>query len=268
MDKSPSSSVDRVVRLLDALSSAAAEGAGLTEIATEAGLAVATAHRMLADLESVDLVYRSSDKRYFPNFTFDRQIALDANLLDRARRSAGQLSAALNIASEIVFRRGPNLVWHAKIEPADQSIRLRAHAGFVRSAHELDAISRLALAQLGSREITSIWDPSRFYETGVEARRLTWEEARARIEAVDPDGPAYDMRGNSKGVRRFAICVRDRTGAFACLLTAVEAAIPVRDEETHRQRILDALVRTRDEIESRPQMAGETTPALLMGGVK
>jgi DNA-binding IclR family transcriptional regulator len=241
-------SATRVVRLISALSQMT-DGVGVRELAVATGLATATTHRMLADLEAMGLAYRDTSRRYFPNFIFARQVSYGAEDLAVARAAAERLSRQLGVATEIVVPHESSLLWHAKFEPADQSIRLRAHAGFTRTMHELDAISRLSLAYRPIEEIETVYDTTAFYETGVEARKLMWDEARALIAGVDPAGVAFDMQGNAKGVRRFAVALRNAQG-LACLLTIVEAAIPVRDPEGRRRELAAALLATRDACEA------------------
>lgn len=249
------SSTDRVVNLLNALSQVGLEGAGVSELAEEAGLATATAHRMLMDLERSGLAYRTDARHWFANFSFSRQLDATSVSLGAARREAQALSLRLGMASEIVFLRGQSLIWHAKFEPADQSIQLRAHAGFVRSSYELDALSRVALAHRSLDEIENVWDLAGFYGPGVNGERLTWKAARTLLGDVDPTRPQFDMQGNSKGVRRFAIALSSPNQRSVAVLTAVEAAIPVVDAQRHQARILDALTEVRQIVLSEENTA-------------
>jgi DNA-binding IclR family transcriptional regulator len=238
----------RVVALMQALTAAREAPAGVSELAARSGLALATAHRILGDLEAMGLAYRDGERRWVANFAFERQVPLAAAPLARARAAMERVGAHLGMASEIVVPRGDALVWHAKFEPRDQSIRLRAHAGYARTIYELDALSRLALRHAGIAAVEARCDLSAFFATGVDGARQDWPAARATIAAVDPDGVAFDMSGNSKGVRRFAVALR-RADGLACLLTAVEAAIPVRDPEARRACVVEALLSARDAAE-------------------
>jgi DNA-binding IclR family transcriptional regulator len=241
-------SVARVLQIVEALAASSENGATPAAICARCGLARSTVYRMLSELEAAGYVYRSSSKQYFPNFTFARQLDLEWASPDSIRQAIRSISAKLQTASEIILRQGQNLLWHHKEEHPLQPIRLRAHAGFIRGTHELDSISRLALAHLPLETIERRWDLSGFFETSVAGEKLDWTTAKARITTVDPRGMEYDLQGNAKGIRRFCVALTAPSGQFICLLTVAEAATPVRDVDAHIEHVRKVLMDARERI--------------------
>ncbi len=241
-------SVDRVLQIIETLAASAERGVTPAEICDRCKLASSTVYRILGDLELAGYAYKSSSKQYFPNFTFERQIALDFASPEIIRQTCVSVCTSLQTASEIVLRRGQNLLWHHKEEHPLQPIRLRAHAGFIRSTYELDSISRLALSHLPPETIEVRWDLSAFFETGVAGEKVDWATARARIDGVDPRGMEYDMQGNAKGIRRFCVAVAAPSGELISLLTVAEAATPVRNVDAHIEHVRHVLMNARERI--------------------
>lgn len=244
-----SESIIRLIRVLDACTSAELGGLTMAELIGRSGLASSTAYRMVGELEDAGFIYRAPDRRLHPNFSFERRIAAGRISPEQLWDACAEISSTLKTASEVILLRGQNLLWHITDEHPQQPIRLRAHPGYIRGTYELDSISRLALAHLPIESIASSWDKSAFFDVGVAARKLTWDEARQRLNAVGVEGMQYDILGNAKGVRRFCVAVSDDEKRLVCLLTVAEAAVPLRDEAAHVARIEDLLMRTRQQLE-------------------
>ena len=186
----------------------------------------------------------------FQTFLLNDELAMGAISPELLREACAGVSTLLQTASEIILRRGHNLLWHVTDEHPLQPIKLRAHPGYVRATYELDSISRLVLAHCDMAQIERSWDTSAFYKVGIDGARVNWAEAKEMILATDKKAMQYDMLGNAKGVRRFCIAVTDADGKFVCILTAAEAAIPVRDETEHVARIGDVLMQARASLQS------------------
>lgn len=241
-------SATRILQIVEALAASPEDGATPGEICARCGLPRSTVYRLLAELEAAGYVYKSAGKHYFPNFTFARQLDPQHVAPELVREACVSVSETLESASEIILRRGQDLVWHHKEEHPAQSIRLRAHAAYVRSTYELDSISRLALAYIPLSEIEAGWDLSGFFATGVAGEKVGWKTARERIVSVDPTGMEYDLQGNAKGIRRFCVALTTASGQLICLLTVAEAATPVRDVDQHLERVRAVLTDARDRI--------------------
>lgn len=239
----------RILRLAEALSDAPGNGFSKTEIVEKVGLPSSTVYRLLSEMEQTGYVYTTSEGRLLPNFSFERRIGIGNISPIQLRQACADISAKLETASEIILRRGHSLLWHVTDEHPLQPIKLRAHPGYVRSTYELDSISRLALAYCSIEEIESSWDLSSFYEVGVQGDRLSWEQARLQILGTDKHSMQFDMLGNAKGIRRFSIPITSATGELVSLLTVAEAAVPVRDEEAHIEKIRLTLESTKAELE-------------------
>ena len=256
--------VTRVLRILELLSEAPASGVSSPELVERTGLASSTLYRLVGELEAAGYLYRDADRRLHPNFSFERRVDAGALLPGALRDACTELSAELGSASEAILPRGQNLLWHITAEHPSQALRLRAHPGYVRATYELDSISRLALAHLPIERIEREWDTSGFHAVGIERAKVSWAEARATLEAVAPDAMEHDLRGNAKGVRRFAVALPDTEGRLACLLTVAEAAVPLADEPAHVERIARALGAARSRLAAgatRSRSAADVPPA-------
>ena len=243
-----SETVSRLIRILETCANAEVGGLTMAELIERSDIASSTAYRLVAELEEESLLYRASDRRLHPNFSFERRISDDKVTPEQLFEACEEISSGLQCASEIILLRGHNLLWHITDEHPQQPIRLRAYPGYIRGTYELDSISRLALAHLPIGMIANAWDKSAFFEVGVSARKLVWEEAQAKLLATDLDSMQYDMMGNAKGVRRFCVALTDGEGRLTCLLTVAEAAVPLRDEAAHIARIENTLMRIRNNL--------------------
>lgn len=227
----------RILKLAESFSDAPKSGFTKAEVVRRAELPTSTVYRLLSAMEDAGYIYRSPEGGLLPNFSFERRIDSRSISLEKLRSATAMVSAQLQTASEIILRRGHNLLWHITDEHPLQPMRLRAHPSYVRATYELDSISRLALAYCEITDIEQSWDLTSFYDVGIERKRVNWTDARDRIRATDKLAMQFDMLGNSKGVRRYCVAITDRDEEFVCLLTAAEAATPVRDEAAHVTRI-------------------------------
>lgn len=245
----------RVLAIVEALSGVDNEGIAAQVLIQRSGLPPSTAYRLLTEFEEAGLIYRTADKRIHANFSFERRLTFDKISPARLTSACAQISEKLHSAAEVIVLQGQNLVWHLVKQHPAQAIRLRAHAGFVRTTYELDSITRLALAYCPMELISRRWDTTAFFEVGVAGSRVTWDDAQKKLADVDRDGMQFDLQGNAKGVRRFCVAVRDGRRILS-LLTVAEAATPLRDETGHINSIKKILIEQRDAIEA----AGITEP--------
>lgn len=232
-----SKSLVTILRLAEFLSNAPRHGLSKADIVARAGFPPSTTYRLLNDMEDAGFVYRTPEGGILPNFVFERRIGSGSIRPEALRLACSLISSELQTASEIILRRGHNLLWHIADEHPMQPIKLRAHPGYVRSTYELDSISRIALSGCDIQDIERTWDLSRFHDVGLQGAHLTWEEARTRIRAAATEPFQFDLRGNAKGIRRFAVPIVSQTGEQVCILTVAEAAVPFRDEAKHVERI-------------------------------
>lgn len=227
----------RILRLAEILSQAPSHGFTKSEIVERFRQPTSTVYRLLKELQDEGYVYQTSDGRLQPAFSFERRIGGGVIALGRLRDACSYISHNLQTAAEIILLRGFNLVWHIVEEHPAQRIRLRAHPGFERSTYELDSISRLALAFCSIEDIEQTLDTGEFHKVGVHQESVTWDQARTSVLTTDRNAMQFDMLGNAKGVRRYCVAICDPNDQLICLLTAAEAATPVRDEEGHVRQI-------------------------------
>ena len=242
----------RILRLAESISDAPRDGFTKSEIVDRTEQPASTVYRLLSEMEDAGYIYRMPHGRLMPTFSFDRRIVVGSIAPDRLRATCQDVSNRLQTASEIILIRGHNLLWHIIDEHPAQGIRLRAHPGFERTTYELDSISRLALAYSSIEELERDRDLAGFFEVGVDGRRVTWDDARKLVLAIDRTAMQFDMLGNAKGVRRYCVSICDSDGSLVCLLTAAEAATPVRDEEQHVARIRTVLEDARAALQATP----------------
>ena len=117
----------------------------------------------------------------------------------------------------------------------------------------------MALAHLPLKALEASWDVAGFYDVGVSGGKVPWNEARDRISVVDTADMQFDLMGNAKGVRRFCVAVHGLGGEFVGLLTAAEAATPLRDVEEHVAQVRAVLLDVKTAVECG---AGSTKSAL------
>ena len=241
----------KILTLAESLSDAPHAGFSKSEVVERAGLPASTVYRLLSDMEKAGYIYKTQTGRLLPNFSFERRIRTGGISPESLRNTCEAISSELQCASEIILHRGHNLLWHITAEHPVQPIRLRAHPGYLRATYELDSISRLALAHCEIGFIESSWELSGFYGVGVQGDRLIWSHARDRILSTDKALMQFDMEGNAKGIRRFAVAIVDAVGELVCIVTVAEAATPLREEQAHIDKIRNILMRAKASLEGR-----------------
>lgn len=244
-----SENLSRILTLMEHLSAARDRGILVADLCENTGLANSTVYRLVNDLEQLGYLEKKPDRRLIAKFSFQQEMAVGGFKLTDLSNTCKALAARLTATSELIEFQKANLFWQVSEQHHDQSFQLRAGVGFIRSTYELDSLSRMALAQFEPAEIEENWDVSAFYDVGVSGGKITWDHAREKISAVDPSGMEYDLMGNSKGVRRFCVALKGKNNEFAGLLTAAEAAIPVKDISAHTARMRDVLLEMKRTVE-------------------
>jgi DNA-binding IclR family transcriptional regulator len=251
-----SENLNRTLILLEHLSAAKRSGVTAAQLIEQTGLASSTVYRLVQELEALGYLRKADDRRLYPKFSFEQGMSFGGIDVGHLTAACQDICAALGVASEFITLRRETLFWHVAESHPMQSIRLRAGIGFVRGTYELDCITRMALAHLPAAEVEASWDIAGFYEVGVSGRKVPWSEARAQIEAVDTAGIQFDLMGNAKGVRRFCVAIHSDDGEFVGLLTAAEAATPLRDVEAHAAGVREVLLAAKTSVESGAKAKG------------
>jgi DNA-binding IclR family transcriptional regulator len=218
------------------------------QIANACGISSATLNRIVKVLCDEGYAFRDKSRRYRCNVAFTKMIGADADYFNVLAKAISAIVSATALAAESVVVRGNEFEWHHKEEPPNTTLHLRARPGFRRNMNELDALSRLYLAEIGWEEVDRRFDTATFYAAGARHRRVPAQEARRIVEKTDPMGVAYDIEGNGNGVRRFATIIRDQDGRFLHLLSIAEAALPLADRSGHVRQNVAVLERWRDTL--------------------
>jgi DNA-binding IclR family transcriptional regulator len=218
------------------------------QIANACGISSATLNRIVKVLCDEGYVFRDKSRRYRCNVAFTKMIGADADYFNVLAKAISAIVSATALAAESIVVRGNEFEWHHKEEPPNTTLYLRARPGFRRNMNELDALSRLYLAEIGWEEVDRRFDTATFYAAGARHRRVTAQEARRIVEKTDPMGVAYDIEGNGNGVRRFATIIRDQGGRFLHLLSIAEAALPLADQAAHVRQNVGILEHWRDTL--------------------
>lgn len=250
-----SENLNRTLILLEHLSAAKRAGVTVAQLVEQTGLASSTVYRLVQELEALGYIRKSDDRRLFPKFHFEQGMSFGGVDIGRLSDACQLVCVALVAASEFIAMRRETLFWHVAEGHPNQSIRLRAGVGFVRGMYELDCITRMALAHLPLSEVETSWDIAGFYEVGVSGRKVSWDEAREQILAVDTAEMQFDLMGNAKGVRRFCVAIHGDKGEFVGLMTAAEAATPVRDVDAHVAQVRAVLLEAKAAVESGSKLA-------------
>jgi hypothetical protein len=107
----------------------------------------------------------------------------------------------------------------------------------------------MALAHSSTDDIERVWDVSGFYDVGVSGTKVPWSNAKSQIASVDLSGLEFDLMGNAKGIRRYCVAITGSSGEFAGLLTAAEAATPLRDVKGHLEEVKTVLLDAKEAVE-------------------
>ena len=72
------SNLFRTLNLLETLSDTPETGFSTSEILEQANIAPSTLYRLLSEMEEAGYLYRNRDRRFLPNFSFERRIGPNA----------------------------------------------------------------------------------------------------------------------------------------------------------------------------------------------
>ncbi|MFP8967755.1 helix-turn-helix domain-containing protein [Pokkaliibacter sp. CJK22405] len=233
----------------------------MMDIARKSDIPPSTLSRIMATLEAAGYVQRNAGREYLSSFEIRKSLGLSQAYDAQLEWALEEIVDATEQSAEVLLYENKQLVWHAKREHSEMAIKLRAHKGFRRTIHELDAPSRLFLSAYGWNHIVQHLETDAFFTTGLERTFLKALETRQLIDRVDPDQVAFDEVGNVRGVRRFAKLVRDVQGRPLHLLCIAEPAIPKLDMQAHIRHHVEVLDRVSDRLgETLRKLAGEQAP--------
>lgn len=260
---SPLESVDRALRLLQALAARGAEGATLADLASATGMHKTTAHRTLGALRYRDFVGQDAETgRYHLG---RGAVALADRYLDEGSLPSllhGALVALCSATEELVHlgvMSGAEVVYLDKVEP-DRPVRVWSAVGRRRWA-ATTALGRAMLAAAGtSREVvdgyvraTEAW--GRAPDQAADGDHVWFELERARAR-----GYAVETGENEAGISCVAVPLVRGTvaGGTAARSAAVVAAVSLTAPS---ERMSD------ERVEQLYRTVREVLPPLLPAGL-
>lgn len=237
----PVQSLVRALALLNRISEGADEGATLTELAQQVGLAPSTAHRLLTTLEQERYVRFDHDGRLWSvgvqafvagcTFTKTRSLAVIAR--PHMRHLMEDSAETVNLAVE----DDGMAVYLAQVE-CRQMMRAFARPGSRVPLH-CSAVGKAILSGVSDKRLTKILQqhgmPRLTVKTIIAPALL-----RADLQTARGAGYAIDDEEHAVGLRCIAAPIRDETGD---VIAAVSASGPLARIDDDRVETLGALVR-------------------------
>ncbi len=218
-------------------------GTSLTEIAENSGIAKATLLRILNTLIMTGYVRKNREKNYYTCFRLDKMSSIPLEYDPLIEKTVDELVQATGQSAEIITVGGNFIYWYYKKEPPNLPVRINAKTGFTRSIYELDAPSRVYLNLIGPERAGKKYDTKCFYD--VSYQKCDWKTAVEIFTAETGNIVAYDVQGNSNGIRRYATVITKPNGKFEFILAIAEPALPRTSTEAHYKQIIEVLLKTR-----------------------
>lgn len=220
---SPVESIDRALRVLQALAGAGAAGMPLADLAAGVGLTKSTVHRVLAALRFRDFVTQSADGAYVlgPSAThLAQEFYGEENLPVLLHAALVSLSAATDELVHLGVMAGNHVVYLDKVEP-ERAVRVWSAIGR-RSPAVTTALGRALLAHLGTSR-----PALEGYARGVDG--VDVEHVWAAIERARARGYATEREENEPGISCIAVPLV-RAGAAVAALSVTAPAERMTDD--------------------------------------
>ncbi|MBC2594581.1 helix-turn-helix domain-containing protein [Ruficoccus amylovorans] len=215
--ETPAPALGRGLAILAALAQDSPQS--LESLATRLKLPKASVFRLMATLETLGMVRRTSQKTYEP--LWQLQPAADTLTLLRNRLEARMPALCAESRCTIEWyepgAEGMRLVLQKNPE---SELCVKVRPGYVRLwGDELEAVARLGYAFYPDAPAPVVMD---HYPANGERQPLPLAKVRAQIALARREENAFDPAYNSNAVRRFAIAVIE-DGQFAGVLALAEA---------------------------------------------
>jgi DNA-binding IclR family transcriptional regulator len=211
-DRGPVRTLSRALDLLELLSARAA-GAGVTELAQEAGLDNGTTSRLLAALRERGYVRQRADRRYVLNgkvLVLARGYEAQLDLRDIAHPHLVRLRERTSETVHLAVRDGTHVVYVDQLEP-DRSVRIASALGSRRPMH-LTALGRAVLAALPEGECDELLGTLLGHEAGPDDRDLVADLERVRDEIAHARRHGWASAERHDDVCRIGVAVREAGG--------------------------------------------------------
>jgi DNA-binding IclR family transcriptional regulator len=238
MDKSPKTapaygiaSVDNALRIATALQ---LEGPlTVSEVAARLGVAISTAHRLLAMLVYRDFAVRDANRTYRVGPVLELA-AHSQSTASRLRAAAlPHLSRIVRLVGEsanVAVRTGDTVRFIASIE-CGQVLCGGGREGMVAPAHVTTA-GLLLLAELSAEDLISLYNEQRYRDRPGDRPDLT--ALRSDLAAARHNGFVVNLERCERGITAVGVPVRDAAGAAVAGLSVWMPSVHYRKERLPR----------------------------------
>lgn len=238
-------SVERIFHLIEVLAAHPA-GAGLQQLAGEAGLAKSTAHRLLASLVALGYAMQDGESGKYrltlKMFEISSGIVNSMDIMGVSKVHLERLAQRTAEAVHLVIRDAQDIVYIYKTESGP--MRMSSRVG-LRSPLYCTGVGKAILATLPDREVEEVWRHSRPQKlTGRTITELPL--LKAQLEEVRRQGYAIDDEENELGIRCVALAIPG-PGGRADSAFSISGLAPYMDAERIR-RIAALALETRTDI--------------------
>jgi DNA-binding IclR family transcriptional regulator len=137
-----------------------------------------------------------------------------------------RLSELTGKTVELIVQDDTGHTWLEKVEGRNEMLSVKAEVGFKRGYEEFDCLTRIYFAFTKDASLDRVFHDS-------TRNRITVEAARRELESVRKERFAFDISGNTNGIRRYAAPVMGSDEELVAVISIAEAAVPqnpVRDE--------------------------------------
>lgn len=253
-------SVDNALRLLVLLKNR--DRLGVSDVATELGVAPSTAYRLLATLKYRHFVVQDGDRMYSRGPALakigGRPEARDLKATVLPYLDA--LRQEVNETVHLVVRQGRQVRFLASVE-CSQALRVTSRAGLVLPAH-LTSGGKALLAELSPSAFDRLYSITNLAKIEMDVSRL--EQLRLDLDSVRKRGYGVNRGESERGIVAVGMAIHGPDGEA---IGAVSVSLPTARFATQRLRELVAALRsTRAGIEQELAVAvagqGESSGAV------
>ncbi len=231
----PVQSIDRVLDILEALSSAPL-GMSLSDLAAATGLHVSTAHRLVHALAERGYAMKEpSGGKYrltLRTFEIGSRVSGVWNLLSAAKPYLDELASASREAVHLVERDGNGVVYLYKAEPFQQLVRIGSYTG-LRNPMYCTGVGKSILALLPEEQLEALWETQELI-TYTPNTITELDTMKQELAATRQRGYAMDNEEHELGVRCIAMAVRSWAGEPVGAVSISAPAARLEDEEIRR----------------------------------
>ncbi|ELZ05680.1 IclR family transcriptional regulator [Natrialba chahannaoensis JCM 10990] len=246
-DHRPVETVETAINLLGVLKQAGRTGMGVTEVATELGLAKSTAHRHLQTLADRGLIVRAGDIYRLSSWFLDYGVHVRNQhpLYDLARPKVDELAAETDEKVWCVIEEDDTGV-HLYGADGAHSVTTHARVGNRTPLHQF-AAGKAILANLPEGQIARIIDGHGLSERTPQTITDPGE-LRTELDSIREEGYALNREESVPGVHAVGAPVRDEDGHAIGAISIAGPANRLRGELL-TQELPDLLLGAVNEVE-------------------